>query len=281
MEQITLGDIQNGLHKAPIGIIMMDKNGYIQWHNKTLETILNVSGEQLSGKSTNELSKELSGVLTAPPETIMLQQGDDQRWLHCHSQNNDDGSRIQFYLDITTEQRLRFERDRLEEDLQQLTTRDPITGLPNRRALLQGLEPLISRSRRYDNPLSLIKLRVELNNKNIQHLTRYEEEAWLNVGHLLKEQMRWADIIGRYDGADFLLVLPETPADATETLANKICELINELRLDGPEGKHLEVKPYCGFTSWKKGDDANLMLQRISNGISSAIDTNVSVFSAD
>lgn len=281
MEKITLDDIQDGLHKAPVGIIMMDKDGNIQWHNKTLETILDVSGKQLTGKSTNELPKELSGVLTSPPETIMLQQGDNQRWLHCHSQDNDDGSRIQYYLDITTEQRLRFERDRLEEDLQQLTTRDAITGLPNRRALLQGLEPLISRSRRYGNPLSLIKLRVELSDKNIQHLTQYEEEAWLNVGHLLKEQMRWADIIGRYDGADFLLILPETPADSTETLANKICELIDELKLDGPEGKGLEVKPYCGLTSWKKGDDANLMLQRISDCVSSAMDTGVSVSSSN
>ena len=271
MEQITLTDIQNGLHKAPVGIIMMDKDGSIQWHNKALETMLDVSGEQLTGKSTSELPKELSGVLTAPPETIMLQQDDNQRWLHCHSQDNDDGSRIQFYLDITTEQRLRFERDRLEEDLQQLTTRDPITGLPNRRALLQGLEPLISRSRRYGNPLSLIKLHIELSDKNIEHLTQYQEEAWLKVGHLLKEQMRWADIIGRYDGPDFLLILPETPADATETLASKICELINELELDGPEDNSLKVKPYCGLTSWTKGDDANLMLQRVSDRIAVAI----------
>ncbi len=278
MEQITLTGIQNGLNKAPVGIIMMDKHGNIQWHNNALEQMLDVPAKQLTGKSTADLPKELGSVLSSPPETIMLQQGDVQRWLHCHSEDHADGSRIQFYLDITTEQRLRLERDRLEEDLQQLTTRDPITGLPNRRALLQGLEPLISRSRRYGNPLSLIKLHVELSDKNIEHLTQYQEEAWLNVGHLLKEQMRWADIIGRYDGADFLLILPETPSDATEILASKICELINEMEITGPEDKPLKIKPYCGLTTWIKGDDANLMLQRISDSIVAAIKADTPIY---
>ncbi len=270
MEQISLSNMQNALQNAPIGIILIDEKGNIQWHNSRLEQMLDITAEQLNGKSTADLPKELNGVLTSPPETILLQNGDIQRWLHCHSQTSNDGKRTQFYIDITTEQRLRLERDRLEDDLQQLTTRDPVTGLPNRRSLLQGLEPLISRSRRYGNPLSLIKLHVDLNGLEPQDDIKYQEEAWMMVGQLLKEQMRWADIIGRYDGSDFLLILPETPADATQILAEKICELINELELMSDDNKAIQIKPYCGLTSWKKGDDANLMLQHISSNINAA-----------
>jgi len=270
MTQITLTDMQDALQNSPIGIVLMDGKGNIQWHNSSLEQMLDVTAEQLNGKSTADLPKELNSILTSPPETILLQNGDIQRWLHCHSQTSSDGKRSQFYIDITTEQRLRLERDRLEEDLQQLTTRDPVTGLPNRRALLQGLEPLISRSRRYGNPLSLIKLRVELTGLEPKEELKYQEEAWMKVGQLLKEQMRWADIIGRYDGPEFLLILPETPADATETLAEKLCELINELELMSDDNQTIQIKPYCGLTSWKKGDDANLMLQHISNNINAA-----------
>ncbi len=270
MEQITLGNMQDALQNSPIGIILMDEKGNIQWHNSCLEQMLDVTAEQLNGKSTADLPKELNSILTSPPETILLQNGDIQRWLHCHSQTSNDGRRTQFYIDITTEQRLRLERDRLEDDLQQLTTRDPVTGLPNRRSLLQGLEPLISRSRRYGNPLSLIKLHVELDGLEPQDEVKYQEEAWMKVGQLLKEQMRWADIIGRYDGSDFLLILPETPADATQTLAEKICELIDELELMSDDNKAIKIKPYCGLTSWKKGDDANLMLQHISSNINAA-----------
>lgn len=270
MTQITLTDMQDALQNSPIGIVLMDEKGNIQWHNNSLEQMLDVTAEQLNGKSTADLPKELSSILTSPPETILLQNGNMQRWLHCHNQTSHDGKRTQFYIDITTEQRLRLERDRLEDDLQQLTTRDPITGLPNRRALLQGLEPLISRSRRYGNPLSLIKLHIELDGLEPQDEVKYQEEAWMNVGQLLKEQMRWADIIGRYDGPDFLLILPETPADATETLAVKLCELIDELEFVADDNQTIKIKPYCGLTSWKKGDDANLMLQHISNSINAA-----------
>ncbi|HHJ80848.1 MAG TPA: diguanylate cyclase [Candidatus Tenderia electrophaga] len=270
MTQITLSDMQDALQNSPIGIILMDEAGNIQWHNNSLEQLLDVTTEQLSGKAIADLPKELSSVLVSPPETILLQHGDVQRWLHCHSQISADGKRTQFYIDITTEQRLRLERDRLEEDLQQLTTRDPVTGLPNRRALLQGLEPLISRSRRYGNPLSLIKLHVELSGLEPQEEVKYQEEAWMKVGQLLKEQMRWADIIGRYDGPEFLLILPETPADATETLAEKLCEMVDQLKLMSDANQAIQIKPYCGLTSWKKGDDANLMLQHISSSINDA-----------
>ncbi len=270
MRQITLNDMQDALQNSPIGIILMDEKGNIQWHNSRLEQMLDVTMEQLSGKSTADLPKELSSILISPPETILLQNGDVQRWLHCHSQTSSDGKRSQFYTDITTEQRLRLECDRLKEDLQQLTTRDPVTGLPNRRALLQGLEPLISRSRRYGNPLSLIKLHVELVGLGPQDEIKYQEEAWIKVGQLLKEEMRWADIIGRYDGADFLLILPETPADASETLAEKLCQRINLLELIPGGNPPIHIKPYCGLTSWKKGDDTNLLLQRISNSINDA-----------
>jgi len=281
MKKITLGSMQDALQHSPIGIVLIDEKGNIQWHNSSLEQMLGIGTEQLSGKSTADLPKELSNILTSPPETILLQNGDVQRWLHCHSQTGDDGKRSQFYIDITTEQRLRLERDRLEDDLQQLTTRDPITGLPNRRALLQGLEPLISRSRRYGNPLSLIKLHVELDDLEPQDEVKYKEEAWTKVGQLLKEQMRWADIIGRYDGPDFLLILPETPTDATEILAQKICELIDELELISDDNQAIKIKPYCGLTTWQKGDDANLMLQRVSTSINAAKEAGTAIANTD
>jgi diguanylate cyclase (GGDEF)-like protein len=268
MSQISLTEMQEILNMAPVGIVLINSMGRIEWHNETLEQLLGISGEQLAGKALGDLPKEIGSVLNSPPDTILLQQNDQQRWLHCHRQSYDDGRHAHFYLDITTEQRLRLERDRLEEDLQQLTTRDPVTGLPNRRALLQGLEPLISRSRRYGNPLSLIKLHVELLETNNSSGIRLQDEAWLKVGQLLKEQMRWADIIGRFDGSDFLLILPETPADATETLAKKICESIGEIRV-GPD--ETGIKPYYSLTSWGKGDDANLMLQRLSDGIAATL----------
>lgn len=268
MKQMTLTAVQDALQSAPIGILLLDDKNCIQWHNDTLPQLLGID-QQLTGKSATTLKDELRAVLIDPPETILLQHGDEQRWLRCNRQAVDNKNSVHFYLDISAEQQLRHERDQLVEDLQQLTTRDPVTGLPNRHALLQGLEPLISRSRRYGNPLSLIKLHAELEGNDAPS-EALQQQTWMQVAQLLKDQMRWADIIGRYDGSDFLLILPETAEEAARQLAEKLCALVSEQQLTTTDGKSYNIRPYCGITGWRKGDDATLMLQRVSDSVSAA-----------
>lgn len=267
MENMTLTAVQDALKSAPIGILLIGPDGDIQWHNDTLPTILDISTEQLANQSLSELDSELQGVLIDPPDTIFHQNGDQQTWLRCNRQTQEDGSRVHFYVDISEEQQLRIERDQLAEDLQQLTTRDSVTGLPNRRALLQGLDPLVSRSRRYGNPLSIVKLNVGITGNPNEEI---QISAWMQVAQMLKDQMRWADIIGRYDGSDFLLILPETPQEAAEQLSEKLCQIIQEKTFSAEDGSEIEVTPYCGITGWTKGDDATLMLQRVSDEVNAA-----------
>ncbi len=269
MEKINLDTARNVLTKAPVGILMLDAEGRIQWHNDTLLELLGLEASQLDGMASDTLAADLKGVLIDPPETILLQQGAEQRWLKVHRHTSDDGGRVHFYMDVSSEQRLRAERDKLAEELQMLTTRDPVTGLPNRRALLQGLEPLVSRSRRYGNPLSLIKLHIGLSGGG-EPSQQTRENAWLLVGQTLKDQMRWADIIGRYEEADFLLILPETPEEAARTLADKIARLVAELQVSDEQGHTLHLQPFCGVTGWRKGDDSILMLKRAEEGAEAA-----------
>ncbi len=265
MNQMTLTVVHDALQSAPVGIVLLDEKKGVQWHNDTLPQLLGVSREELSGTT----KEELRAILTDPPETIRLQINDKPRWLRCNRQAIDAKNSVHFYLDITTEQLLRQERDQLVEDLQQLTTRDIATGLPNRHALLQGLEPLISRSRRYGNPLSLIMLHAHLDGSESMN-DALQEQIWTQMAQLLKDQMRWADIIGRYDGANFLLILPETTEEAAGQLAEKLSALVKEQTLEGEDGERYGIKPYCGITGWHKGDDATLMLQRISDNVSAA-----------
>lgn len=278
MKQMTLAmaTVQQALQSAPIGILLLDNDNCIQWHNDTLPELLGIDQKTLTGMGPATLTDELRAALIDPPETILLQQGSEQRWLHCNRQALDEKNSVHFYVDITAEQELRRERDQLAEDLQQLTTRDTVTGLPNRHALLQGLEPLVSRSRRYGNPLSLIKLRTTLEG-NDSPTEAQQQQLWVHVALLLKDQLRWADIIGRYDGSDFLLILPETGEEAARQLAEKLCSLISEQQISGEEGELHNLKPYCGITGWRKGDDANLMLQRLGDSVSAALAADTSI----
>ena len=137
---------------------------------------------------------------------------------------------IHYYLDTTDQQNALGDRDRLHEELAQHTTRDAVTGLPNRQALLQGLEPLVSRSRRYHNPLSVIRLRIDnLADIDTEFGKGNSETALTAVSQMLKDQMRWADLIGRFDNDEFLLVLPETAADAANYLLEKLRQRLSDL----------------------------------------------------
>lgn len=267
MDQLNLKAAQQTLLSAPIGILLLGTDGAIQWYNDKLLELLDLKTEQLHNQNIKTLANELRGVFVDPPEMILLQHGDRQRWLRSHTQPGPTSSVI-FYVDITEEQKLKLERDKLSEELQRLTTRDPITGLPNQRALLQGLEPLVSRSRRYGNPLSLIKLNVCIRGGKLS-LSK-QEEAWRKVGQTLKDQMRWADIIGRYQGNDFLLILPETPEDAAQQLASKIGSLVAEISFQDNEGNVIALDPYCGVASWNKGDDSALMILRADERMQAA-----------
>lgn len=276
MEDIGIDSAQNILMSAPIGILILDAQNKIQWHNNALLDVLALKAEQIQQQSKDTLASDLRSVLINPPETVLLQQGDKQRWLRIIQQSNNDGSKVRYYMDISAEQRLRAERDKLADELQQLTTRDAITGLPNQRALLQGLDPLVSRSRRYGNPLTLIKLNLSINeDEGIPKASQHK--AWIEVGQALKAEMRWADIIGRYHDASFLLILPETTAEAGKQLADKVSDLINALHIDDNTGKQMTLHSHCGVSAWEKGDDAMLMLKRADEKMNTAKQADMAV----
>ena len=76
---------------------------------------------------------------------------------------------------------------------------------------------------------------------------------------LLKNSIRWADSIGRFDDWEFLLVLPETTAVAALKLSQKV---------SGHIGKHNEalnsasLAVQFGVVEWGRGDDESMLLCR-------------------
>ncbi len=270
MSELTLKTASQALQTAPIGTLILNNKNEIEWYNDTLLELLGLTQQQLAAKSAEALQQDARTLLLSPPETIFLQQGERERWIRCYRQSSDNGSQTHFYIDISREQQLQLERDRLAEELQTLTTRDPLTGLSNQRALLQGLEPLVSRSRRYGNPLSVIELKID---SGEQSTPEQNDSTCIKISQMLKDQMRWADLIGRIDNSDFLLILPETPEESARQLAEKICSLSDELQIEGQEGKMLQPRTYCGVAGWSKGDDSTRLLQRANDEIQAIAQT--------
>lgn len=255
-----------GLLHAPFGVVVIDTRQRVSWMNPAAERLLGAASDQLVGRNVDDdVPVHLRAAVFAPTDTLHLEPHGDvpSRWLQTWRTLRADGSALHYYADITELQKALEEGARLNGELAQHTTRDTLTGLPNRRALLQGIEPLVSRSRRYHNPLSVIRLRVDnLAELDDTHGQGSGDAALVAVTHLLKDQMRWADLIGRFDADEFLLVLPETAGEAAHHLKQKLQRRLAQLEVKGENGEVMPIVTQFGVADWQQGDDRAKLLKR-------------------
>ena len=265
-QTVGAGIAGEALAHAPIGILILDKTGHVSWLNRALEELLSIKGDQLVGRSEATVDPYWRNLVFTPEPTLLLEAtaSRPERWLQIwRSTLRDTGGMLHYYADITDLQNTREERARLSEELAQHATRDPLTGLPNRQALLQGLEPLVSRSRRYHNPLSVIRLRLDnLSDIEAEYGTGAGDVVLSSVAQMLKDQTRWADLIGRFDKDEFLLVLPETNLDSATQLLDKLRLRLAGLTPKSGDGRPIGLAAQFGVAGWHLGDDRAKLLRR-------------------
>jgi diguanylate cyclase (GGDEF)-like protein len=110
---------------------------------------------------------------------------------------------------------------RIENEHQSLT--DPLTKLGNRRRLYLLIETLVPSSLRRKDPFSIVLLDIDnfkLFNDEFGHSAG--DELLVEVSDILKDCSRDQDLVVRYGGEEFLLVLPSTSLEAAQILVERI-----------------------------------------------------------
>ncbi|MEW6067751.1 MAG: diguanylate cyclase [Nitrospirota bacterium] len=130
---------------------------------------------------------------------------------------------IEYTRDITQRKKAEGERDALIDKLQHLYSIDDLTGLLNRRALIEEMEKEVHRAERYNSKLAMIICDIDYF-KGINDTYGHDigDEVLKGVSHLIKESMRNIDIIGRYGGDEFILILPQTSLDGAKEIAERV-----------------------------------------------------------
>jgi len=109
------------------------------------------------------------------------------------------------------------------EELQRLSLTDGLTGLDNRRQLMQTLESEVERFRRHGHGFAVVMLDVDhFKDYNDSHGHLAGDDVLTRVGGLLRECTRGVDCSARYGGEEFVLVLPETSVDRAVEVAERI-----------------------------------------------------------
>lgn len=108
-------------------------------------------------------------------------------------------------------------------DLSLLATVDGLTGLVNRRHLDQLAQRAFQEAARYDRPLAVVVTDVDHFKKvNDTHGHAVGDEVLKAIAATLRLEARDADVVGRYGGEEFVLVLPNTDAAGAKELAERI-----------------------------------------------------------
>lgn len=118
---------------------------------------------------------------------------------------------------------LLMHKERSDEETTRLATTDPLTGVFNRRTFIELAEQELARARRTDTALSLMMLDLDhfkRVNDTYGHLIG--DEVLVSFTRLVRECVRRSDLVVRYGGEEFCVLLPATPLVAATALAERI-----------------------------------------------------------
>lgn len=109
-----------------------------------------------------------------------------------------------------------------EREVRQLAIMDPLTGVANRRWIMDELERELERSRRHNLDLSVIMVDLDhFKAINDTHGHLVGDRVLKTAASVLSETVRMTDMVGRYGGEEFLILLPDTDREAAREVAER------------------------------------------------------------
>jgi len=116
---------------------------------------------------------------------------------------------------------------RLFEQMKSLAAHDTLTGLYNRGHFFRLAAIEVERAVRYNKPLAAIMLDIDkFKRVNDVYGHAAGDQVLKAVSHLCNESFRKVDIIGRYGGEEFAIILPEADLEQARIVAERLCVAI-------------------------------------------------------
>lgn len=140
--------------------------------------------------------------------------------------------------------------EKLQAELRDQAVHDPLTGLYNRRYLDETLSREILRAKRDNDPLSIIVADIDhFKSINDTYGHQIGDLFLVEVAQLFKRVVRGSDLVYRYGGEEFVLVLPETTVDSAKMRAEEIRLKCAQLIVQH-EGKKLGITLSFGVANY-------------------------------
>ncbi len=160
------------------------------------------------------------------------------------------------------------ERKQNEQQLRLLAATDPLTGILNRRSLMEILEKELVRCRRYKHELSILMIDID-HFKSINDTFGHEagDEILKAAAITIRNSLRINDIPARYGGEEFTVILPETGFDNAYETAERIRNSINEVRFSQYNGIGISVSIGLAASDRDFSEDSSALLKRADTAL--------------
>ncbi|MFA5087398.1 MAG: sensor domain-containing diguanylate cyclase [Candidatus Omnitrophota bacterium] len=151
------------------------------------------------------------------------------------------------------------ERKRLERYLRRIAQLDSLTKLYNHNTINQRLEAEFIRAKRYGSSLSCMMIDLDhFKIINDEYGHQKGDRIIYQVASTLKSSIRQVDIIGRYGGDEFLVILPETKAQNARMAALRIQQIFTQKQFLISKGTSIRIALSIGISGFpEKGVKAS------------------------
>jgi diguanylate cyclase (GGDEF)-like protein len=197
-------------------------------------------------------------------EYRIIRPDGDVRWIFAKTFVVDTGERTDnirvagIAQDIT-------ERKKLEEQLRETSIRDPLTGLYNRRHIVERVTPLVEKARRNKDLFSLAILDID-HFKHINDTYGHVagDQVLKELAVILNGNVRTYDLVGRFGGEEFIIIFMDIGKEQAGNLAERILEITRGTVIRY-EGEEITFTFSCGVTDATSCIEAACPLEGLIN----------------
>ena len=158
---------------------------------------------------------------------------------------------------IAAEDKLKNQEEQVLK-LERKIRRDPLTGVFNRQAMEEDLSSEFSRSRRYKKVFGILMADIDHFKKvNDTYGHAVGDEALKSFAKILKKCLREVDVIYRFGGEEFLILLPETGGDSSLIAALRLQKTVESqvMKSKIDSSLQLQITASFGVSVYKEGDE--------------------------